>query len=228
MTPVLRTGWVGSAVLVVLALGVVSASPAFAHSALLSSTPGDGAALRTAPSSITLVFNENLQPAFTRVAVTRAGGSVTAGPARVAGARVEQPVAVTDAGDYTIAYRVVSADGHTVQGQLRFRYAAPVVATKSAPAAPVATVAPSTSVPASPSATASAAGDEGGGTWVYWGVLGPAVLALVSIAVILARNPSTRPRFDGGDPAGAGPDPSRAAQEPPAATATAGDDRPSP
>ena len=68
-----------------------------------------------------LEFSEEVaSPAF--VEVTAADGTeVAAGDPQVLGATVETPLAANGpAGSYTISYRVVSADGHPVSGELTF------------------------------------------------------------------------------------------------------------
>jgi hypothetical protein len=48
------------------------------------------------------------------------GSRATSGKPRVDAATVRQPLATGPAGDYTVAYRVVSEDGHPVTGELTF------------------------------------------------------------------------------------------------------------
>ncbi|MEV4626159.1 copper resistance CopC family protein [Micromonospora sp. NPDC049523] len=119
-------------------------APAWAHNELRASNPAKGAQLASAPAQVVLDFAERLNPKFTTVAVTdKAGAVVGAGQPEVSGPRavqrLRQPL---DAGDYTVAYRVVSVDGHPVSGKLTFTVTAPPPA--SAPATPSAASQPST------------------------------------------------------------------------------------
>jgi methionine-rich copper-binding protein CopC len=97
--------------------------PAAAHTTLVSSSPEAGATLPRLPTEVDLVFSEEVQaPAY--VVVTAPDGSrVTSGKPRVDAETVRQPLATGPAGDYTVAYRVVSEDGHPVTGELTFTVA---------------------------------------------------------------------------------------------------------
>jgi methionine-rich copper-binding protein CopC len=99
------------------------AAPASAHANLLRAVPGDGATVTTAPARVRLVFDENVRAPAALVVTGPSGTRVEQGPVRVldntAGVRVD----VTAAGRYSVAYRVVSADGHPVSAQTSFRFA---------------------------------------------------------------------------------------------------------
>lgn len=127
-----------AATMLALALGVGGAAGAAAHTALTGSDPADGAALATAPTTVTLTFSEAINPAFANIAVSAADGSNrVSGPAKVDGPRLSAPIdSDLPGGDYTIGYRVVSADGHPVTGEVRFSVAAAPGATTTAAAAP--------------------------------------------------------------------------------------------
>jgi methionine-rich copper-binding protein CopC len=110
------------AVLVSLASLVVLAPGASAHSVLLSSVPADGASLGTAPSVVVLTFTEPIQSSSMQFAVTASSGqSVTTEKATVAGTVITQklPKSLPN-DDYTVAYRVISVDGHPVSAELTF------------------------------------------------------------------------------------------------------------
>lgn len=107
------------ALLLTLGLTLVAA-PATAHAGLTSSNPEEGATLDALPSEIVLEFTEEITtPAF--VVVTDPDGSaLQTGDPVIDGATVRQRIdPATQAGLHTIAYRVVSADGHPVQGHVR-------------------------------------------------------------------------------------------------------------
>lgn len=104
-----------------LALLLVGSGPASAHASLVGSDPEDGATLKTAPTTITFTFNENVgNPAY--VSVTAPNGSkVEVTGVRATDNRVTGTVADVDQkGRYTAAYRVVSADGHPVEGTIQY------------------------------------------------------------------------------------------------------------
>lgn len=104
----------------------VAATPAYAHSELRSAAPADNDRLTTVPKEIRLTFNERIDPRFVRLAVTSTQGrAVESGGPTVSGVVVSQPLSNLPNGDYTVAWRVVSVDGHPVQGTVRFTVAAP-------------------------------------------------------------------------------------------------------
>jgi methionine-rich copper-binding protein CopC len=109
--------------IVLVAQTVLVAPYASAHDELAGSTPAADAILTTAPTSVTLSFEEAPLSAGLAVAVTGPqGGRVTAGSPAVSGTDVVTPLAPLSAnGDYTVAWRVVAADGHPVTGTFRFR-----------------------------------------------------------------------------------------------------------
>ena len=123
------------------------AAPAAAHTDLASSTPVDGAYLSVAPSRVVLEFESALLPETVNVSILDSQGAlVTEVDPDVADATVSIAwPASLPAGDYSVAYRVVSGDGHPVTGEIGFRYASSSSASPSA-----------ASARATPSASASA------------------------------------------------------------------------
>ncbi len=93
--------------------------PAAAHAALIGSDPEDGARLPALPEQVTLEFNEPVG-ASSEVAVTAPDGSTI--PVEDVSVLDREVTATVDAstlrGEHVIAYRVVSADGHPVTGQV--------------------------------------------------------------------------------------------------------------
>jgi methionine-rich copper-binding protein CopC len=121
--------------LTAVAAAILAAPPsAAAHAALISSIPRDTSTVAVAPRAVTLTFDQPIQADGAEVAVTDpAGSTVTAAAPQVRGAVVVQQVPVIGPGTFTVAYRVVSADGHPVQGVLSF-----TIGTGSSPPAPTA------------------------------------------------------------------------------------------
>ncbi|MGC4759106.1 copper resistance CopC family protein [Micromonospora trifolii] len=161
----------GAAVLAVLVAVLIPASPAWAHNSLKTATPARDATLSSAPAEVTLEFMQRLDPAFTTIVLTDAAKRKlpTSDPV-VTGAK--STVQVTDTlpnGTYTVAYRVVSVDGHPVQGSYPFTVADP-----TSSAAPVANVSAST--------PAAAAVESGGGPSAGVLVAGAALALVVLVA----------------------------------------------
>ncbi|GAA2567955.1 hypothetical protein GCM10010435_47160 [Winogradskya consettensis] len=168
-----------AAILVVL----LPAAPAWAHAQMIASTPAKDATLTTAPTAITLKFTERLNPGFTTIVLSDAARQrIPAAPPAIDSATgtltLTQPLTN---GPYTVAYRVVSVDGHTVQGSYLFTVADPAL-----PAA-TATVA----VAPSGGAAASEPGSGGVPTGALIG-LGAAGVALAAIALFLVLSARRR------------------------------------
>lgn len=112
--------------LVVLAALVAALSfsigPASAHSVVLSSTPEDGEQIAQAPERVSVTFNEALQEQFAALTVVGPDGNLwsKSDPA-VEGTSVSVALeGLGPVGEYTIAFRVTSADGHPVSGTRTF------------------------------------------------------------------------------------------------------------
>ena len=119
-----------SARVAVTALAVATASllllagagPAAAHARLVRAVPGNGSTLETAPSRVTLVFDEEMRPPSAIVVTGPTGVEVQHGTVAVADNTATVAVQVTASGTYRVAFRVVSADGHPVTGETTFGF----------------------------------------------------------------------------------------------------------
>jgi len=111
----------------VVALAVAIA-PAHAHSDLRSSDPADGAVLTGPPAQVSFTFNEDLLDQGNAITVTELATDtrLAVGPVQVDASTVSVawPEA-SPAGDYRAAYRVVSADGHPIDGTITFTVSEP-------------------------------------------------------------------------------------------------------
>ncbi|MUN40257.1 copper resistance protein CopC [Actinomadura litoris] len=105
----------GLAAAVALALGTVTATPALAHTKLVSSTPGKGASAGPV-TEVKLVFSDKISVAKVIVR-DKANKTFQAGEAERSGTTVTQKLTgALPAGSYTVAYRVVGEDGHPIEG----------------------------------------------------------------------------------------------------------------
>lgn len=102
------------------------APTAGAHAVLMSTDPDDGATLETPPGQVTLEFNEPVVITGTPVELrTPDGGEVTGLASQLEGASVVVTLPdLTEEGSYTVAWRVVSADGHPISGAFLFHLGA--------------------------------------------------------------------------------------------------------
>ena len=151
---------------------LLGAGQALAHTRLIGSDPADGASLATAPSHVSLTFNENMQAEFTTVTVVGPDGAMwSTGPVGVEGPTVGvdlRPLGPT--GAYQVGYRVVSDDGHPVAGAIMFTLTAPGPGAEVSP-----TPAASTAPPPAAAATADPA-QSGGGAPVWPWIAGAVLL----------------------------------------------------
>jgi methionine-rich copper-binding protein CopC len=100
-------------------MGAISAS---AHGEVVKQTPLANAVLRSSPTSVAITFDSALMPAASMVVVNSAEGK----PVHVGGSKINDRTISTSvspkirAGKYTVAYRVVCADGHVESNSYTF------------------------------------------------------------------------------------------------------------
>lgn len=113
------------AVAVLALLGL--ATPAFAHNSLVSSNPADQATVEKSPSKVELVFDQPVQKGDGLNTVSVTGPDKTGwrtGKVEIASNVVSASLDdLGPAGSYQISYRIVSADGHPVSGEVTFSLA---------------------------------------------------------------------------------------------------------
>lgn len=119
-------------------VATLTAAAASAHAARVSTDPADNATVSTGPARVSAVFNEALQTTFAAMTVVGPDGNLwTSGQPQVQGAVVSvgvRPLGPT--GNYTVNYRVTSADGHVVSGSWLFRLTMPGTGTPGPTAEP--------------------------------------------------------------------------------------------
>jgi copper transport protein len=106
-----------------LVMLLAARSVAHAHASLVSSEPAANAHLSVSPARVRLVFSEETEPTLARLSLVADDGSVTqlvvSGDPHDVHAIVA-PVASLASGSYRLVWRVVSADGHPVEGSILF------------------------------------------------------------------------------------------------------------
>lgn len=98
-------------------------TPAQAHDELVSSDPASGETLQSTPQEITLTYSAEIMEIGNEVRVTNSAGDVVSeGDAKAEGRGVVQNIKSSEATDetYTVTWRVVSSDGHPIQGEYNF------------------------------------------------------------------------------------------------------------
>ena len=113
------------AVLATVLLGaamLLAPAPAHAHDSLISSDPADGATLETSPEQITLTYSADVLEVSPVVQISESDSGepveltpVIDGPTVTA--EIPEPLA---AGTHTVQWRVVSSDGHPIEGSFTF------------------------------------------------------------------------------------------------------------
>lgn len=109
-----------AALLVLLSLPMAAG----AHAVLVKSSPARRAVLALPPPRVALTFNERLEPAYSTVSVWTADnvrvddGKVLVGPEDPR--RLSVGLTPLKPGTYSVKFRVLSVDGHLVEGTFPF------------------------------------------------------------------------------------------------------------
>ncbi|MGW0588209.1 copper resistance CopC family protein [Streptosporangium sp. NPDC002607] len=201
---------VALALLVALVLGTAFASPALAHDRLKSSDPAKGAKVESL-EEVKLTFTASVR--FPNVVVRSGDENHQDGKPVVDGTVVTQKVKEDlPPGDYVIAYRVVSSDGHPIEGEIPFTLlgsaspsesasesASPSAAASESPVAaesPVTAETPAENAPSAALSPVAAVGDEEPGSsqgvpgWM-WIIVGG--VTGVGIGMFLSMRNKKRP-----------------------------------
>lgn len=114
--------------LLILLISFIGIQNANAHAQLTSSFPGKNQIITSVPTLVWLEFDGDLlqfdKREVNKITVTNnKNQKVDFGGTIVGGARISTKIKSTlTAGKYLITYRIVSEDGHPVQGSLSFIY----------------------------------------------------------------------------------------------------------
>jgi methionine-rich copper-binding protein CopC len=147
-------------------------SAALAHSNSVDSDPADDARIPTLPRVATVTFNEPVADAA--FALTRPDGRTVKIRAGIDGVVVKAALPKDGVkGDYVLAYRVVSEDGHPVTGEVEFTVTTGVVAPATGEAIPG-------------EVKTATAESWALGLPPFWGIAGGAAVLLVA-AILLVR-----------------------------------------
>ncbi|CAM3492794.1 copper resistance CopC family protein [Isoptericola cucumis] len=216
-----------------LGLGFTVVQPAAAHDRLVSADPEDGAKLDTPPSQVVLTFSGDVLPSGAQVIVSTRDGSVE-GEVAVDGAVVTAELpGDLPAGGHDVVWRVVSSDGHPIEGELSYDVAAAAEPATEATQEPEASPSPTSEGQATdapspdgerpsgdmtssagtdghehPTGVPGAELDENGEAgWAASWLFGAAVLALVAVAAAMVlRQRRMRQELDDREPPGDGPE----------------------
>ena len=185
-----RTAATLSAVGALTALGLV---PAAAHDEVLSTSPEQGAVLESAPEQIELSYSGEIMDIGHQVLVTGPDGlSVTEGPLERDGSQVVQPLAETgsEEGTYQVVWRVVSSDGHPIEGTYTYQVGDGADTTTAAPSlSSTPTDAPTDGSDSSAQAQDAAAQEDSGGLsgWAVGATVVVLALAVIGLLGLMSR-----------------------------------------
>ena len=185
-----RTAATLSAVGALTALGL---APAAAHDEVLSTSPEQDAVLETAPEEIELTYSGEIMDIGHQVLVTDSEGqSVTEGPLERDGSQVIQPLADTGAqdGTYQVVWRVVSSDGHPIEGTYTYQVGDGADTTTAAPSlSSTPTDAPTDGSDSSAQAQDAAAQEDSGGLsgWAVGATVVVLALAVIGLLGLMSR-----------------------------------------
>ena len=180
------------------------APAALAHNALVSSNPVADSVVPTAPTSIELVFDQDVKDFQPRIAITITGHDPVEIVPTVNGPTVTADLTSidlpgrdsTDPVSWRVGYRIVSADGHPVAGLLDFSVGsapAPILATETAPTAGGSTRAEPIPVADSANGSASQSPDQPPAARWWW-IGGALVIAAAITGVVIASRRAKQSR----------------------------------
>ncbi|ARN82783.1 copper resistance CopC family protein [Methylocystis bryophila] len=116
--------WRAAAFATIATLLLFSTAPALAHSFLVDANPSSKDHVEAMPKAVKLKFGAGVEPAYSTLSIETSDGKVLA---KGAVGKPETPRELTlDApadlapGRYVIRYRVLSQDGHIVEGNYEF------------------------------------------------------------------------------------------------------------
>lgn len=211
-------GGAGLVVLMGIAAAVLPATASSAHDDLVGSTPASGESVSQL-TTVDLEFSSTLlqlgdeanRDEANRAEVTDASGlHYETACAEVDDTELHLPVALGDAGQYTVTYKVVSSDGHAVSGSYGFDYAPAdgvqaTPGTEQSACAGGSTPAMSQS-PDQPADESAAQSPDSGGAEYSWAIgLAAAIGVLAVVIAVVALLVARRRDRDEDTPRQAGP-----------------------
>jgi copper resistance protein C len=110
-------------VVLLVALFAVALRPdaASAHAHLDHAVPAVGSTVATAPTEVALFYTQDLEPAFSTVAVTDASGTgVEQGKPQISSNTMRVTLKTLSPGVYKVHWHAVSVDTHTTEGDFTF------------------------------------------------------------------------------------------------------------
>jgi copper resistance protein C len=103
-------------------LGLLAASPAFAHAILIDSAPASGGSVPAGKVDMTFRYNSRIDRDRSRLTLTKPDKSQVVLPIVPAGAPnvIECDATLTTPGAYVVRWQVLAIDGHITRGDVPF------------------------------------------------------------------------------------------------------------
>ncbi|WP_159083787.1 copper resistance CopC family protein [Nocardioides terrigena] len=184
--------------MLIIALALLTPSPASAHTELVDSTPKEGARLVAAPASISLEFSQAVDPSFAAMVVSVDGDKpvrleVSAGDSSsIVSAIVPTSISSTaEVTEWRVDYRVTSVDGHPIVGDISFSVAAVAPSGDQSP--------PPELEPHSTPPEAAEVAEGSGSAWVLVGGALMLLVLVVPAGLVLARRRRDHARLSRGE-----------------------------
>ncbi|MGV8966521.1 MAG: copper resistance CopC family protein [Cellulomonas sp.] len=184
-----RPGHVHALFLAALATAVgivlVGALPAAAHDQLIETTPETGSVVATSPETLVLRFRDDVLDLSSQVIVRNPVGDVVVDVGGVVDATTLSAPLPPDLADgtYRVVWRVVSGDGHPLQGAFEFS----VGAASSPLPSPTVTAAASTSSQSATTTSEPASDGRGSSVGALAVAIGGGMAVVLAGGVVLAR-----------------------------------------
>ncbi|MBL4743331.1 MAG: copper resistance protein CopC [Cycloclasticus sp.] len=108
-----------------LTILLFSSSAAFAHAKSVSFDPAPRSVVSRSPKSITILFNQQLEPAYSTIVVKNSHSKSVTDKAAFVDSKNNKRLVLTlpnlASDKYTVSYKVLSLDGHVLESSYKFR-----------------------------------------------------------------------------------------------------------
>lgn len=108
----------------ILAVALLAAAPAHAHSTLASSIPADGSTVSEQPKTLAMTFTRELRLVTVRLTAEDFDEALTVDRAAPPGKSFSVPLPAVAPATYKVKWRAAAADGHIMTGAFSFTVAA--------------------------------------------------------------------------------------------------------
>mgnify|MGYP001041660467 CR=1 FL=1 len=100
-------------------------SAAFSHAKSVIANPAPRSVVTHSPEIVAVLFNQQLEPAYSTLVVTNSNGELVTDTSAVIDPSNNKRLTLTlpdlPSGQYTVTYNVLSLDGHVVKSNYKFR-----------------------------------------------------------------------------------------------------------